>query len=560
VTESLLHLPSFQRPAVSPSGDWLAYLANWTGRYELYITTIHSHKTKKVTEGGIPGGLTLPILWEQTDDRIYVHTTHDGSADADITAVDREGDLTPLITKEGKCVLRDVGPNNRYLLFTQTTYPETGPQTSLHCYDQKTASTTEFTEYQGEGGCFSPDGEWIASQDTCGVFLTRVDGGERRHLQLDDMDQVTAVDWHPTQERLLLSGETPGIHHLNEDTTQWIEETGEYDDRAISFTPDGRRILVNRTYDVTECPIIIDPESGTQWSLNTDGAVSWLPSWTGDNITLDEEQILVVYTCPTTRPELLTYDLERNQSEVLLEARYGDIDPAVFVDPEYVTYESADGLEIGALLYRARANSSPAIVAIHGGPHQHVTKSLKMRDLWIQYLVQHGYTVLRPNYRGSTGRGSEFQSLIKGDWGNGDAIDIKSAGEFLATREWIKDDQLSVFGHSYGGYSVYVQLTRYPTFWNAGVAWNGWTDPGGQWYNPLDNVQKLEDPLLILAGENDPTIEDQRRFRDAHLGQEREENEKMNFIELTEYGHFNRDPDRNIEILCTILDFLDRCN
>lgn len=49
-------------------------------------------------------------------------------------------------------------------------------------------------------------------------------------------------------------------------------------------------------------------------------------------------------------------------------------------------------------------------------------------------LVELGYSVLQPNYRGSTGYGPLFRRLDKGDWGGGDFNDVMSGAVALANK------------------------------------------------------------------------------------------------------------------------------
>jgi len=69
----------------------------------------------------------------------------------------------------------------------------------------------------------------------------------------------------------------------------------------------------------------------------------------------------------------------------------------------------------------------------------------------IQFFVSHGYAVLTPNYRGSTGYGNGFRDLNKKDWGGGDLQDVVRGAAFLE-REGIADGRhLGITGVTYGG-------------------------------------------------------------------------------------------------------------
>ncbi|MEM3711442.1 MAG: prolyl oligopeptidase family serine peptidase, partial [Thermoprotei archaeon] len=89
---------------------------------------------------------------------------------------------------------------------------------------------------------------------------------------------------------------------------------------------------------------------------------------------------------------------------------------AQFVEPKHIEYTSRD-LKIHALLYDA--GGKRGAVYIHGGPDY---QSMNTFNPTIQLLVQRGFTVIAPNYRGSTGYGRRFNHLNDGDLGGGDLI------------------------------------------------------------------------------------------------------------------------------------------
>ena len=99
-------------------------------------------------------------------------------------------------------------------------------------------------------------------------------------------------------------------------------------------------------------------------------------------------------------------------------------------DAEVVRYQSFDGLEIEALLFRpdpAKANGY-TVVWPHGGPQWAERKSY--RSLF-QILWPPGYVVFAPNFRGSIGYGTRFMKLVERDWGHGPRLDNIAGVEWL---------------------------------------------------------------------------------------------------------------------------------
>jgi dipeptidyl aminopeptidase/acylaminoacyl peptidase len=197
-----------------------------------------------------------------------------------------------------------------------------------------------------------------------------------------------------------------------------------------------------------------------------------------------------------------------------------------------VRYPSFDDVIISAFLYiphnLARDASHPAIVSVHGGPSAQTMNGFNRS---IQYLVNNGYIVIAPNYRGSTGYGKDFEEKNRFDMGGGDLQDVAHAARFLETTGYVNPHKIAITGASYGGYMTMLGLTKKPEIWAAGVA----IVPFVNWFtelehedpvlrewdlatmgdpvknralyedrSPINFIDCIRAPLLVLAGGNDP--------------------------------------------------------
>ena len=116
-------------------------------------------------------------------------------------------------------------------------------------------------------------------------------------------------------------------------------------------------------------------------------------------------------------------------------------------------WSSTDGLAIhGLLTVPAGSGPFPLIVNIHGGPVAAWHNGWIARDPYTTVLVSRGYAVLRPNPRGSTGRGDEFVAAVIGDMGGRDVDDITTAVHDLVERGIADARRIGITGNSYGGY------------------------------------------------------------------------------------------------------------
>lgn len=147
-----------------------------------------------------------------------------------------------------------------------------------------------------------------------------------------------------------------------------------------------------------------------------------------------------------------------------------------------VTWESGDGLKIEGVLTLPSAPAlkppCPVIVFSHGGPHGRVTLDF---NFTVQLFAAHGYAVLQPNFRGSTGYGLTFLDADRGDFGGGDMRDILAGIEHLAKQGLVDRDQQFAYGTSYGGYMT-TWLVGHTRQFRAAVAGNPVTDLSMMWY------------------------------------------------------------------------------
>jgi dipeptidyl aminopeptidase/acylaminoacyl peptidase len=119
--------------------------------------------------------------------------------------------------------------------------------------------------------------------------------------------------------------------------------------------------------------------------------------------------------------------------------------------PRVVEWPARDGTSIqGVLCTPPGEPPFPAILWVHGGPVSAAGQSFP--DARMAVLVEAGYAVLRPNPRGSTGRGRAFAAAVVGDMGGEDAQDLLAGVEWLVAEGIVDPARIAVAGVSYGGY------------------------------------------------------------------------------------------------------------
>ncbi|HWB72750.1 MAG TPA: prolyl oligopeptidase family serine peptidase [Egibacteraceae bacterium] len=217
----------------------------------------------------------------------------------------------------------------------------------------------------------------------------------------------------------------------------------------------------------------------------------------------------------------------------------GPLDEALLVPPgepapEGVAYgslhyDNGEGGRVHAFLARPRGKGPfPLVVAAHGGPQAQVTDSFDPR---VQAWVDHGFAVLLPNYRGSTGYGKRWEDALQGDPGRPELVDLRAGRDHLVAAGVADPDRVVLAGGSWGGYLALQGIGTQPESWSVAIAvvpvadyMAAYADEspvlqafdrslfGGspnrlpalyRERSPLTHVNRVVAPVLIITGQND---------------------------------------------------------
>ncbi|MBP0461907.1 S9 family peptidase [Streptomyces montanisoli] len=149
------------------------------------------------------------------------------------------------------------------------------------------------------------------------------------------------------------------------------------------------------------------------------------------------------------------------------------LDAPGFTAPGSVPVEDAwvegPGGRVHALVQRppGARGPLPTVFEIHGGPTWHDSDAFAAAPAaW----VDHGFAVVRVNYRGSTGYGRDWTDALKHRVGLIELEDIAAVREWAVSSGLADPARLLLAGGSWGGYLTLLGLGTQPDAWAAGLA------------------------------------------------------------------------------------------
>ena len=84
--------------------------------------------------------------------------------------------------------------------------------------------------------------------------------------------------------------------------------------------------------------------------------------------------------------------------------------------------------------------------------------------------MQRGFTVLQPDYRGSTGYGRAYAQALGGHWGDRDVADVAAGIRHAEKEGWADPARVALMGGSAGGMTVLLVAAQHPELVHAVVA------------------------------------------------------------------------------------------
>lgn len=386
------------------------------------------------------------------------------------------------------------------------------------------------------------------------IYLLDARGGAPRAIHTDHEDKFWSMNGRdaapipsPDGKWILFGSDTSGWDRFY----VMPAEGGE----AVPVTPE-RRASWRAAWSHDSTRIAIDANSAEMpgdrqigvVELNGDASqakLHWLTQGRGTNISPvwspDDRRIAYQHADAQHSGDLYVVPASGGSAVRLTHSMPASLSGVQFVAPQLVHYAGGDGASVPAWLFVPpnldRSRKHPAIVWIHpDGVNQnydgwHTDRNEAVYYAFHQYLLQQGYVVLAPDYRGSIGYGRAWREAVYHDVGGMDARDARRAALYLASLPYVDAQRIGVWGLSYGGYFTLRAVTQTPTRFACAVDVAGLVDPAMYYQDPYHSgwmaermgtptenpdlyargatstqMAQVQRPLLVLAGTADVNV------------------------------------------------------
>jgi dipeptidyl aminopeptidase/acylaminoacyl peptidase len=286
---------------------------------------------------------------------------------------------------------------------------------------------------------FSPDGSRLA-------FISDADGWPV--LWVADVDALAGIG----------ADGAPNIRSVMAERNEHAEPAWGPGQRSFAWSPDGTELAWCRNENGFGRLVISTPGSRSARELSR----GWHRSldWGAGGIAC-------IRSGAVTTPQVVVLAANGSGRRLIARGAVGGFEASGLVEPKAVKWKSGSAT-VNGLLWRASGpGPNPMIVMVHGGP---TGQSLADWTPQVQAFVQRGWSVLQPDYRGSTGHGRAYTQALAGRWGDRDVTDTGAAIRHAVKEGWADASRIAVVGGSAGGMTALLVAAQYPDLVQAVVA------------------------------------------------------------------------------------------
>ncbi|NES77624.1 MULTISPECIES: S9 family peptidase [unclassified Okeania] len=545
--EILFGNPERTSPKLSPDGKYLAYIApNEKNVLQIWVRTIGQEDDRQLTADKKRG--IRMYFWTYNEDQLIYLQDADGDENYHLYQVNIQSnmvrDLTPFQGVKAEVIDLDHNFPDQILVGLNLKNPQTFDVYRINLNN----GAVEFdTHNPGNIVGWTADAKF---QILAAATITEDGGSDLLYRETTEKSWETIRHWGPDEDG------GPSFFS-NDGKTLYI--SANHDANAIRLlaldlaTREEKVIAEDSQYDISGSlthPITRAIEAvgfykdKLEWQILDDSIAADFEflkqAHKGEfrivSRTLEDNNWLVAYFTDDGPVYYHTYD-RTAKTITFLFSNQPQLEGLQLAPMEPISYAARDGLTIHGYLTKPVGvpTPAPAVLLVHGGPWARDTWGYRSQTQW---LANRGYVVLQINFRGSTGYGKDFLNAGNREWGAKMHDDLIDGVNWLVEKGIADKDKIAIMGGSYGGYATLVGLTFTPEVFAAGVDIVGpsnlitlmqtippyWEPLKKVFFHrvgnleteaeflqsrsPLFFVDKIEKPLLIGQGANDPRVKE----------------------------------------------------
>jgi dipeptidyl aminopeptidase/acylaminoacyl peptidase len=423
--------PIFSAAYVPGQTTEIVYRADRGGneQYQLFHHDLDTGASTQLTPSGTR---TLDYTWAPDGSALAFTNNSRNGRDFDIWVSDGRdpGSARKLAATEGAFYPLDISANGDSLLVREFISVR---DERVHLVDMETGEMRALTPDEPRGAHRGA----VFAQGGSRVYITSDREGEFAELYEVDL---ASGEWRPLTRDLA------------------------WDVTNLAMAPSGRTLAFTTNEGGPDVLRLLDTRSRTHRAVDgvPIGVISDL------QFAADAPILGLTLSSPRHTADAYTYDLRRRELVRWTESEIGGLNAETFVEPEIITVESFDGLEVPGLYYAPPGpGPHPVMLDIHGGPE---SQSRPRFSSLTQFLLrERGIAVIYPNVRGSTGYGKTYVSLDDGVKREDSVRDIGAFLDWIDANPDLDGERVAVFGASYGGYMVLASLIHFGDRLRAGI-------------------------------------------------------------------------------------------
>ncbi len=356
-----------------------------------------------------------------------------------------------------------------------------------------------------------------------------------------------------------------------------------WDVDSFDVSKDGKRLAYSLNEAGVSALYLLDTTTGKSTRVkNLPVGVLRSLQWHNDN-----EHLAFSLSSASVPGDVFVLNVSSSEIVRWTHSETGGIDTTLFREPEFIGWESFDGLNITGFLHKPPeqfTGKRPVIVNIHGGPESQSRPRYKGR--WNYFLNELGVASIYPNVRGSAGFGKTYLKSDNGMLREGTYKDIGTLLDWIATRDDLDADRIMIRGGSYGGHMTLAVATRYSDQIASSVNLYGLSNlrtflENTQGYRrdlrrveygderepeirawmdrtaPMALVRNVRKPMLVQQGVNDPRVP--KSESDQIVASLKEVGTPTWYLVFDDEGHGFRKKSNADFAFYTVIMFAKRC-